>query len=101
MAKRSNGRAPTSMTGYGRASRHTALGGVTVELRSTNHRYLEIDARMPNGLTGLQGRLLELLRKQLRRGRVEAQVSLRAGRNDQRRVAFDTTLLRRYHRALV
>lgn len=101
MAAGSVSRVPTSMTGYGRASRHTALGAITVELRSTNHRYLEIDARLPNGLTGLQGRLLELLRRQLRRGRVEVQVSVQAGRGEQRRVVFDTPLLQRYHRALV
>ena len=101
MAQPAARRAPTSMTGYGRASQRTALGAVTVELRSTNHRYLEIDARMPSGLTSLQGRLLELLRKELRRGRIEAQVSVQGGRGEQRRVVFDTALLQRYHRALV
>ena len=90
-----------SMTGYGRAAKQTAIGDVTVELRSTNHRYLELDARMPNGLAVLQSRLTELVRRQIRRGRVEIQVAVQFDRGHQRRVLFDTTLLERYHQALV
>ena len=46
MSKRAGG--IQSMTGYGRASRRTAAGSITVEFRSTNHRYLEVDQRLPN-----------------------------------------------------
>ncbi len=90
-----------SMTGYGRSSRRTPLGTVTVELRSTNHRFLELEPRLPNGLASLQGRLTELLRTAIRRGRVEATVTLQAPRGSQRRVAFDEPLLSRYHEALL
>ena len=96
-----NASGPLSMTGYGRASKRAQLGEVTVELRSTNHRYLEIDARLPNGLAALQERLTELIRRQIRRGRVEAQAAFHFGHRDQRRVSFDTQLLKRYHQALV
>jgi uncharacterized protein (TIGR00255 family) len=97
----SEARGPLSMTGYGRASKRTSVGDVTVELRSTNHRYLELDARLPNGLTLLQGRLTELVRRQIRRGRVEAQIAVQFGRRDSRQVTFDEALLKRYHHALV
>jgi uncharacterized protein (TIGR00255 family) len=97
----SGARGPLSMTGYGRAAKRAPLVDVTVELRSTNHRYLEIDARLPNGLTALQGRLTELVRRQIRRGRIEAQVAVQSSRRDQRRVSFDAQLLARYHAALV
>jgi uncharacterized protein (TIGR00255 family) len=90
-----------SMTGYGRASRRTAAGTVTVELRSTNHRFLELETRLPNGMAALQGRLAALLREQLRRGRIEAAVTLHGVPGDRRRIAFDEALLGRYHRALV
>ena len=65
-----------SMTGYGRAVRRMAIGSVTVELRSTNHRYLEIDQHLPGSLTALQGRLSELIRTHIRRGRVQTFVSV-------------------------
>ena len=90
-----------SMTGYGRAAKRTAIGSVTVELRSTNHRYLEIDQRLPSGLAALQGRLTELIKGHVRRGRVEAVVVVQTNGGDQRRVTFDEPLLERYHRALV
>ena len=51
-----------SMTGYGRATRRTSHGSISVELRSTNHRYLEIDQRLPTGLGGLQERVAGLIR---------------------------------------
>lgn len=89
------------MTGYGRATRRTAAGSITVELRSTNHRYLEIDQRLPNGFTALQDRLTALIREQVRRGRVEASVFIQSDRLNQRRVVFDERLLERYHAALM
>jgi uncharacterized protein (TIGR00255 family) len=89
------------MTGYGRSTKQTALGRITVELRSTNHRYLDIDQRLPNGLSGLQGRLAELIRGSLRRGRVEALVVVQLDRWHQQRVMFDESLLKRYYDALV
>jgi len=99
MAKRA--RSIHSMTGYGRASRRAEAGNVTVELRSTNHRYLEVDQRLPNGLTAIQGRLTELIQKRLRRGRIEALVFVQALQSDRRRVTFDEPLLARYYDALV
>jgi len=89
------------MTGYGRAITQTAAGRITVELRSTNHRYLEIDQRLPSGLTSLQGPLTELVRRSVRRGRIEAAIAVQATHSDQWRVAFDEPLLQGYHDALV
>ena len=90
-----------SMTGYGRAARRTAAGSISVELRSTNHRYLDIEQRLPAGATTLQGRLAEVIRGSLRRGRIELTVALHGGPLDRRRVTFDEALLDRYYQALV
>ena len=89
-----------SMTGYGRATTRTPLGSVIIELRSTNHRYLEIDQRLPNGFAALQDRLAELIRRSVRRGRVEASVFVQS-EHPARRVSFDEPLLRRYHETLL
>ncbi len=70
-----------SMTGYGRAAKQTAVGTVTVELRSTNHRYLEVDQRLPNGFSALQGRLTELFRAVYFDFRVQTHSSLPAIHN--------------------
>lgn len=91
----------SSMTGFGRAVRQTAIGGIAVELKSTNHRFLEIEARLPNGLSVLQSRVSEVLRSFVQRGRIEASISLQLAEHHRRRIAFDEKLLERYHRALV
>ena len=88
------------MTGYGRATQRVAGGSITVELRSTNHRYLEIDQRLPNGLMGLQERVAERIRERIRRGRVEVAVGVQLDRWNQRKIAFDERLLQRYYAAL-
>ena len=90
-----------SITGYGRASRRTSGGMITVELRSTNHRYLEIDQRLSNGLSGLQSRVAQQIRGVVRRGRVEVAVVAQLDRSNDRRIVFDEALLRRYHDVLV
>lgn len=90
-----------SMTGYGRAARRTPIGTVTVELRSTNHRYLEIAAHLPNSLTVLEGRLAETIRSAIRRGRIETFLTVQFDHANLRRVAFDEPLLEGYHRALI
>ena len=90
-----------SMTGYGRATQRTAIGTITVELRSTNHRYLEIDQHLPTTLAALQGRVAEVIRAHVRRGRIEAFVAVQLDHASQRTVTFDARLLRDYHQALL
>lgn len=90
-----------SMTGYGRGVRQTPFGSVTVELKSTNHRFLEIEARLPNGMSSFQSRITDVLREHVRRGRIEASVSVHTANHERRRVVFDESLLDRYYDALL
>jgi uncharacterized protein (TIGR00255 family) len=85
-----------SMTGYSRLTRQTRLGPVTVEVRSTNHRYLEIGQRLPDGLTGVDGEVTQLVRRAIRRGRVEVLVALQSTRRATKRVTVDEALARTY-----
>lgn len=67
-----------SMTGFGRNTTQTDSGELTWELRSVNHRYLEVNLRMPDELRGAESALRERIGKQLSRGKVEATLRLRA-----------------------
>jgi len=96
----SRSRAIQSMTGYGRASRRTSAGRLSVELRSSNHRYLEIEQRLPATLSPLQGRLAGCVRDHLRRGRVELVVALHTDADERWGVELNEPLLERYYRAL-
>jgi uncharacterized protein (TIGR00255 family) len=68
-----------SMTGFARSERQGPWGTLTCELRSVNHRYLELSLRLPDDLRGLEGDARQLLSANLRRGKVDAGVYLRAG----------------------
>ena len=65
-----------SMTGFGRAERRGRLGTVTVEMRSVNHRYLEVSCRIKEGWAGLEDAVRALVQEQVRRGKVTVTVTV-------------------------
>ncbi len=67
-----------SMTGYATASTETENGSLSLELRSVNHRYLDIQLRMPDELRCFEGALREMASAQLKRGKVECRINFSA-----------------------
>ena len=65
-----------SMTGYASVTRELATAALGVELRSVNHRYLDLLFRLPEELRALEPGLRELLVAQLQRGKVECRITL-------------------------
>ena len=65
-----------SMTGYVRASDESSAGNLTVEVRSLNHRYLEIAVRAPKTVMSLEPEIRALVRDRVSRGKVELFISL-------------------------
>ncbi len=61
----------SSMTAFARISRSGPLGEFTWELRSVNHRYLELSLRLPDALRSLEPRVRELTTRELNRGKVD------------------------------
>jgi uncharacterized protein (TIGR00255 family) len=64
------------MTGYGRATGETPSGQVTVEVRSLNHRYLDMGVRAPRTAMIVDPDIRSLVRKKVSRGKVEVFVTL-------------------------
>lgn len=60
-----------SMTAFARAQSDVDGLVLTWELRSVNHRFLEPQLRMPEPLRGLEHELREVLRRHLKRGKVD------------------------------
>jgi uncharacterized protein (TIGR00255 family) len=67
-----------SMTGFARRERQGTWGTLTCELRTVNHRYLELSLRLPDDLRGLEGDVRQVLSSSLRRGKVDAGLYLRS-----------------------
>jgi uncharacterized protein (TIGR00255 family) len=66
-----------SMTGFARRERQGPWGTLTCELRSVNHRYLELSLRLPDDLRGLENDARQLVSGALRRGKVDTGIYLR------------------------
>ena len=88
-----------SMTGYGRQM--LARGGreMTVEVKSVNHRFLDIGFRTPRNLAFLEDVARRVLNERLNRGHVDVFINYRNARDDARVVVVDEPLLRAYEQA--
>ena len=59
------------MTGFGRAEVITKDRKITVELKSVNHRYLDLSIKMPRKLAFLEGAIRNLMKTYMQRGKVD------------------------------
>jgi len=60
-----------SMTAFARSTAQTPLGEICWELRSVNHRYLEISQRLPDEWRSLETPVREHLQQALKRGKID------------------------------
>jgi uncharacterized protein (TIGR00255 family) len=64
-----------SMTAYGRGEVETPSQKWVVELKSVNHRFLELALNLPRRLWALEDRFRKLIKSRVARGRVDMQIS--------------------------
>jgi len=67
-----------SMTGYAATGAELDSGSLTLELRAVNHRYLDIQLRMPDELRAFEGAMREAISAQLQRGKVDCRINYAA-----------------------
>jgi uncharacterized protein (TIGR00255 family) len=83
------------MTGFARCERATASGVLAWELRSVNHRYLEVVLRLPEELRAAEGEFRRAISAAARRGKVDATLFLRPAAAGPREFELDEALLDR------
>jgi uncharacterized protein (TIGR00255 family) len=83
-----------SMTGYAAAAREFPFGTLSVELRSVNHRYLDVQFRLPDDLRAIEPVLREMLGEHVTRGKVECRVSFSAGAGAHKSLKLNEDLIR-------
>ncbi|MEP6783994.1 MAG: YicC/YloC family endoribonuclease [Acidobacteriota bacterium] len=64
------------MTGFASLTHDDERGAIGVTIRSVNHRFLDLQLRLPPSVADLEPRLRAIVQKRLARGRVEVSVSL-------------------------
>lgn len=89
-----------SMTGYGRAAVEREGRQLTLELKSVNHRFLDIAPRIPRSLGFLEDEMRRRIGKRVARGHVDVFATYRNLREDARTVQVDRGLFLAYRRAL-
>ena len=66
----------TSMTGFAALTREDERATVSVTVRAVNHRYLDVQLRLPQSLADREPRIRALVQQAVARGRVELGVSV-------------------------
>ncbi len=90
-----------SMTGFGRGKAESESFSVNVEVKTVNHRFCEINIRMPRQLLKIEDKIKKNLNQHIRRGRVEAYVSLEGEGAVTRKIHVDWQLIDEYYRFMV
>ena len=64
-----------SMTGFGRYEYADASRKITVEVKSVNHRYLDVNIKMPKKLNFFESAIRTLLKEYIERGKVDIYIT--------------------------
>ena len=73
---------PRSMTAYARITEEHSWGSISCELKSVNHRFLEIGFRMPESLREAETTLRDMARKKLGRGKIDCSMHIAFNHSD-------------------
>ncbi|MDZ7840024.1 MAG: YicC/YloC family endoribonuclease [Gammaproteobacteria bacterium] len=84
-----------SMTAFSRETSSAEWGTITCELRSVNHRYLEINPRLSDELRQLEPRIRDAVSARVKRGRVDCYIKLQSHETTRDDFVVDRELLAR------
>jgi uncharacterized protein (TIGR00255 family) len=71
-----------SMTGYGRSEVEQNGRKVTLEISSVNHRYCDLNIRMPRSFTQLEDKIREIIKKRVSRGKIDVSIYITSQTDD-------------------
>jgi len=75
-----------SMTAFSRSSEEQVWGSIVWELRSVNHRYLDVVIKLPEELRSIENEIRRRLNSAIKRGKVECNLRFKAAENQQARL---------------
>ncbi|WP_422485196.1 YicC/YloC family endoribonuclease [Gudongella sp. DL1XJH-153] len=89
-----------SMTGYGKGESENQLYKLKIELKSVNHRYLDINVKLPRYLIYLEESIKKLIKERMHRGKVDVFVNFEFAETTAVDVKVDISLARSFKSAL-
>lgn len=85
-----------SMTGFGRAEKVTEEYRLQVEIKSVNHRYLDLSVKMPRKLNCLEAQLRQILKEYMERGKTDIYVSYEDYSEGSKKLLFNKEIAGEY-----
>ena len=85
-----------SMTGFGRCEVAEEQRKFTVELKGVNHRYLDVNIRMPKKLNFFEASIRNLLKQYAQRGKVDIFITYEDTSENQVSLKYNPTLAAEY-----
>jgi uncharacterized protein (TIGR00255 family) len=85
------------MTGFGRADTELAGVSLAVEVRTVNHRHLDVSVRLPRLLSALENDVRSVVAARFGRGKADVSVSLGHDGRARQDLELDAALAARYH----
>ncbi|WP_346895788.1 YicC/YloC family endoribonuclease [Clostridium sp. UBA7503] len=85
-----------SMTGFGRGTSESEASSFIVEIKTVNHRYFEINARMPRTLISLEDGIRKYVNDKIKRGKVDIFITQNQGANQDMSVVVNESLAENY-----
>jgi len=89
-----------SMTGFARQAAEGPLGTLTWELRTVNHRYLDIQFRLPDELRPNENELRQQVAKHLKRGKIDCSLHFRRATSDTAKLKINQDLVQQLKQKL-
>jgi len=89
-----------SMTGFGKAVIKSKYGIVTIEIRTLNHKFFELSAKIPNGLAEFEDKLKSITHQRVKRGKVYLNIELNGQKEGSQTVSISSDAAKRYTKEL-
>ena len=84
------------MTGFGRAEHCDEKRKITVEIKSVNHRYLDVNIKMPKKLGFFESSIRNLLKEYMQRGKVDLYITYEDYAEDNYSLKYNKDIARTY-----
>lgn len=85
-----------SMTGFGRGVSLEGAKKITVEIKSVNHRYLDLSIKLPRKCNAFEGEIRSYLKSKILRGKVDVYVSLEESTDSACEILYNREVAARY-----
>lgn len=89
-----------SMTGFGRAELKSKFGFLAIEIRTLNHKFLEVTPKLPNSLGIFDDKVKNLIKTKIKRGKVYLNLVHDTGQEIGANISIDQKLAESYVRKL-